>query len=218
LGKRNLKERKSIGAKYDSRGSRLTHVWGKLLYKGRLEEQQLCGLSQHKLDAIGSYEDFLAEVETRKFGTLSVMAFHEKAGRSQVESSPISIPKQGFPSPSRHCCHPSVRTLDERSALGASWVFSFQPVLPLVRRPLFQTRLEVGQAIDAVTGTRLWAFAVSRITMLLSSFACCCAVAAAVFRPLAGSWYLALSCRAYSPLWLCRSELSADHDLERKFE
>jgi hypothetical protein len=60
------------------------------------------------------------------------MAFHEKAGRSQVGSSPISIPKQGFSSPSLHCRHPSIRTLSERCSLGASWVFLFQSVLPPV--------------------------------------------------------------------------------------
>ena len=47
-------------------------------------------------------------------------------------------------------------------SLGASWVFSFQPVLP----PDLSTsrsisRMEVGQAINAVTGTRLWAFVFS---------------------------------------------------------
>jgi hypothetical protein len=40
-------------------------------------------------------------------------------------------------------------------ALGASWVFSFQPVLPSVYRPFFHLSIEVGQAINAVTGTRL---------------------------------------------------------------
>jgi hypothetical protein len=35
--------RKKINYKYDSRGSRLTHVLGKLLYGGRLEEERLRG-------------------------------------------------------------------------------------------------------------------------------------------------------------------------------
>jgi hypothetical protein len=61
--------RKEINSKYDSRGSRLTHVLGKLLYEGRLEEEQLRGLSQHKLDAIRSYKEFLAEVEATEPGT-----------------------------------------------------------------------------------------------------------------------------------------------------
>jgi hypothetical protein len=44
--------RKEINYKYDSRGSRLTHVLGKLLDEGRLEDGQLRGLSQHQLNAI----------------------------------------------------------------------------------------------------------------------------------------------------------------------
>jgi hypothetical protein len=40
------------------------------------------------------------------------------------------------------------------SSLGASWVFSFQPVLPPDYRPLVHLSMELGQAIDAVTGTR----------------------------------------------------------------
>jgi hypothetical protein len=45
---------------------------------------------------------------------------------------------------------------DERfGSLGASWVFSFQPVLPSVCRPFFHLSVEVGQAINAVTETRL---------------------------------------------------------------
>ena len=63
------RRRKEINSKYDSRGSRLTHVLGKLLYEGRLEEEQLRGLSQHKLDAIRSYKEFLAEVEATEPGT-----------------------------------------------------------------------------------------------------------------------------------------------------
>jgi hypothetical protein len=34
--------------------------------------------------------------------------------------------------------------LNERFALGASWVFSFQPVLPPVYRPAFYFKIEVG--------------------------------------------------------------------------
>jgi hypothetical protein len=45
------------------------------------------------------------------------------------------------------------------SSLGASWVFSFQPVLPPDYRPLFPSQArEVGQAINAVTGTRRLGF------------------------------------------------------------
>jgi len=36
-----------------------------------------------------------------------------------------------FLSPSSHCRHASIRTLDERIvSLGACWAFSVQPVLP----------------------------------------------------------------------------------------
>ena len=58
------RRRKEINSKYDSRGSRLTHVLGKLLYEGRLEEEQLRGLSQHQLKAIRSYKDFLSEMDS----------------------------------------------------------------------------------------------------------------------------------------------------------
>jgi hypothetical protein len=63
------RRRKEINSKYDSRGSRLTHVLGKLLYEGRLDEEQLRGLSQEKLDAIRSCKEFLAEVEAAELGT-----------------------------------------------------------------------------------------------------------------------------------------------------
>jgi transposase len=63
------RRRKEINSKYDSRGSRLTHVLGKLLYEGRLGEEQLRGLSQHQLDEIRSYKEFLAEVDTPDPGT-----------------------------------------------------------------------------------------------------------------------------------------------------
>ena len=63
------RRRKEINSKYDSRGSRLAHVLGKLLYEGRLEEKQLRGLSQHRVDAIYSYRDFLSEMNKTERGT-----------------------------------------------------------------------------------------------------------------------------------------------------
>src|SRR5258707_6657361 len=52
-------------------------------------------------------------VLARSTGVLSVMAFHEKAGRSQVGSCLFSLDK--FVSPAESPCrHPSIRTLDER--------------------------------------------------------------------------------------------------------
>ena len=63
--------------------------------------------------------------------------------------------------PSGHCRHASIRTLEERLvSLGAHWAFSFQPVLLSDWRPvvLLLTESNLGQAINAVTGTRLFGF------------------------------------------------------------
>jgi hypothetical protein len=67
------RRRKEINYKYDSRGSRLTHVLGKLLSGSRLEEERLRGLSQHQLNAIHSYKDFLSETDGTEPGNLSAM-------------------------------------------------------------------------------------------------------------------------------------------------
>jgi hypothetical protein len=65
-----------------------------------------------------------------------VMAFHEKAGRSQVDSVLGSWNMVVLP-PSGHCRYASIRTLEERLvSLGAGWAFSVQPVLPSVWRPV----------------------------------------------------------------------------------
>ena len=93
----------------------------------------------------------------RACGVISVIAFHEKAGRSQVDSvfalwnmfSPCRVATVAM--------LPSALFHERFVALGASWVFSFQPVLPPDYRPLFCLTTEVGQAINAVTGTRLGA-------------------------------------------------------------
>ena len=64
------------------------------------------------------------------------MAFHEKAGRSQVDSFWFLLVTMFLP-PSSHCRHASIRTLEERIvSLGACWAFSVQPVLPSVWRPV----------------------------------------------------------------------------------
>jgi hypothetical protein len=63
--------------------------------------------------------------------SMSVMAFHEKAGRSQVDSCWASLNKGFLLAPSGHSRHASIRTLEERIvSLGAHWAFSVQPVLP----------------------------------------------------------------------------------------
>jgi hypothetical protein len=66
----------------------------------------------------------------RRVGPMSVMAFHEKAGRSQGDSGFMLFDPLFF-SPVRRCRHASIRTLEERfGSLGSCWAFSFQPVLP----------------------------------------------------------------------------------------
>jgi hypothetical protein len=68
---------------------------------------------------------------------MSVIAFHEKAGRSQVGSFVFSLDKVFLFLPSSHCRHASIRTLEERLvSLGAHWAFSVQPVLLSVWRPV----------------------------------------------------------------------------------
>jgi hypothetical protein len=53
--------RKEIDRKYDYRYSQLTHVFGRLLYEGRLREEDLRGLQEDKLNSIRSLAQFLAE-------------------------------------------------------------------------------------------------------------------------------------------------------------
>jgi hypothetical protein len=53
--------RKDIDRKYDYRYSRLTHVFGRLLYEGRVSEEELSGLHEDKLRSIRSLAEFLAK-------------------------------------------------------------------------------------------------------------------------------------------------------------
>jgi Photoprotection regulator fluorescence recovery protein len=53
--------RKEINRKYEYRSSRLTPVFGRLLYEKRLREEELHGLREDKLKAIRSCAKFLAE-------------------------------------------------------------------------------------------------------------------------------------------------------------
>ena len=53
--------RKEIDRMYDYRYSRLTHVFGRLLYEGRLNEEELRGLGEDKLKSIRSLAQFLAQ-------------------------------------------------------------------------------------------------------------------------------------------------------------
>lgn len=53
--------REEINRKYDYRYSRLRHVFGRLLYEGRVSEEDLRGLQEDKLKSIRSVAKFLAE-------------------------------------------------------------------------------------------------------------------------------------------------------------
>jgi len=52
--------RKEIDRKYDYRYSQLTQVFGRLLYEGRVSEEELSGLRDDKLKSIRSFAEFLA--------------------------------------------------------------------------------------------------------------------------------------------------------------
>jgi photoprotection regulator FRP-like protein len=53
--------RKEINRKYDYRYSQLTHVFGRLLYEGRISEEELSGLREDKLKPIRSLAEFLTK-------------------------------------------------------------------------------------------------------------------------------------------------------------
>jgi hypothetical protein len=53
--------RKDINQKYDSRGSRLKDVLGRLLYENRLSENDLRGLREDKMKSIRSFAQFLRD-------------------------------------------------------------------------------------------------------------------------------------------------------------
>src|SRR5215469_9146583 len=53
--------RKEIDRKYDYRYSQLTHVFGRLLYEGRVSEEDLRGFGEDKLQSIRSLADFFAK-------------------------------------------------------------------------------------------------------------------------------------------------------------
>ena len=67
---------------------------------------------------------------------VSVIAFHEKAGRSQVDSFCFSLDKVLFSAeqPLSPCFHSHSR--GAIGSLGAGWAFSLQPVLPSDYRPV----------------------------------------------------------------------------------
>jgi hypothetical protein len=77
------------------------------------------------------------EIAVAQF-SIGVNAFHEKAGRSQVGSFVFSLDKVFSPVRAAAVATLPSALFDERfCSLGASWVFSFQPVLPPDYRPPF---------------------------------------------------------------------------------
>ena len=53
--------RKDINRKYDTRGSRLKDVMGRLLYENRIGEDDLRGLGDEKMNSIRSFAQFLRD-------------------------------------------------------------------------------------------------------------------------------------------------------------
>jgi hypothetical protein len=53
--------RKDIDCKYDTRGSRLKDVLGRLLFENRLGEEDLRGLREEKMKSIRSFAQFLRD-------------------------------------------------------------------------------------------------------------------------------------------------------------
>src|SRR5512132_4329504 len=91
------------------------------------------------------------------------------------------------------CFHPHSRGANR--SLGACWAFSVQPVLPSVWRPVvLLLQRNLGQAINAVTGTRLWAFVFSLPGTILT-----------LFLPL----FYAAAATVVRLLWLCRGSYAS---------
>jgi hypothetical protein len=67
--------RKDIDRKYDTRGSRLKDVLGRLLYENRLCEEDLRGLREEKMKSIRSFAQFLrdhaADRHSERYGLLT---------------------------------------------------------------------------------------------------------------------------------------------------
>jgi hypothetical protein len=93
-----------------------------------------------------SIDDEIAGVIGRAVG---VIAFHEKAGRSQVDWV-LVVSHFVFPAESATDAILLSASRSDFDSLGASWAFSFQLALPPDSRPLFTSTMEVGQAINAV--------------------------------------------------------------------
>jgi hypothetical protein len=104
--------------------------------------------------------------ESSLTGVLSVNAFHEKAGRSQVGSFVFSLDKSFSPAelPLSLPFHPH-SLLSDFVSLGASWVFSFQPLLPPDCRPLSVSRRKWARRLTQSPELGFWAFDFSFLRM-----------------------------------------------------
>jgi hypothetical protein len=92
---------------------------------------------------------------------VSVNAFHEKAGRSQGDSFWYLLVTLFLPRRVATVATLPSALFNERFSLGASWVFSSQPVLPPDYRPRFHLEDEswarrLTQSPEL--GFRLWSF------------------------------------------------------------
>src|ERR1700688_2312439 len=105
-----------------------------------------------------SGEVFLLDILSHR---MSVIAFHEKAGRSQVDSSLASLNKV-FCSPAEWplspCFHPHSRGAIRFARCVLGVLDSAGAAICLAPCGSALSEWNLGQAINAVTGTRLWAF------------------------------------------------------------
>src|SRR5580765_4133434 len=120
---------------------------------------------------------------------MSVIVFHEKAGRSQVDSFFISLNNVCWPAewPLSPCFHPHSRGAIGFARCMLGVLGSAGAAISLAPCGSAFSERNLGQAIIAVTGTRLWAFVFSLpgtvLTFALSFcftrlrpllFFCCC--------------------------------------------
>src|SRR5437660_5342599 len=91
--------------------------------------------------------------------TLGVIAFHEKAGRSQVVSLSFLFVTRFFSAELLTVATLPSALFDERVfSLGASWCSRFSRCCHLIVDLPSHPRWKLGQAINAVTGTRRLGF------------------------------------------------------------
>jgi len=116
---------------------------------------------------------FIELIEGRQ-GSTSEMAFHEKAGRSQVDSALASLNKVCSPAerPLSPCFHPHSRGAIRFARCMLGVLGSAGTAICLAPCGSAFGESNLGQAINAVTGTRLWAFVFSLPGTVLG----CCAL------------------------------------------